>query len=216
MKIAEVITARSAWLFDTFELNPKGISAAVLYKALIDRYRFAIFPHRPEDFASTTGHDFNEGTFSLSGKGDLAVRLQIFNDGLVADTRSSTTETDAFLEDLLQSCKTQFGLNYHPKLIRQKDYYSDLTVFPSFDLTAIWDKMASFSKALTAFAPAHISDPQHLTAISFKPNHAAIVAFTFERRESAPFPENKYFSHAALRTERHIELLSEFEKILTS
>jgi hypothetical protein len=217
MKIAEVIAARSVWLFDMYELNPRGVSTARLYAALIERYRFMRYPFRPEDF-SGTGLQFNDGTFSI-GDRSLQVTLQLFNDGLIADTRTSTVDTDAFIEEVLQIGKEQFGLNYHPKLVKTKEYISTLTVVPDFDFDNVCEKMASFCKILSSFHPASQLDQQHLFSVFFKSKPLAAYAFTFERRESnpsIPFSDNKYFSQASLPTDRHIEALEAFEKIMKS
>jgi len=214
MKIAEVILARSIWLFDTYELNPRGVSLRSLYKSMVERYHFLKYPKHSEDLNLDRALQFQDGTFTVEGKGDLWVNLQLFNDGLIADTRSSTSDSEAFLEDLLHNAKEKMGLKYHSQLVRIKDNYSGLTVFPAFDLHTISDKLAAFAKTIAEFEPARTIDPQHLSSIQFKSSDSAALAFTFERRVGTPFSENKYYSYASLTTNRHIQLLDTFEKIM--
>ena len=215
MKIAEVIMARSVWLFDTYELNPRGIAFGPILKALVDRYHFLGVP-MPTDFVDASkGPHFQDGTFSTDHD-SIRADLQIYNDGIIGDTRSSTKDTDAFLEDALSWAGNEFRLNYRKELVKNKYYESQLTVHPDFDLTNVCEKFKAFAEILTQFEPGQYTAPEALTTIAFRPDPNSRLLFTFERREKVPFSENKYFSHASLPTDRHIALLEVFERILTS
>src|SRR2546421_4795962 len=105
MKLLSVLTARTIWLIEARELNPRGKNLRhTLIPALTERYGFLKYP--PPDYdlrkeANEEGMVFQGGNFKNSQGEAVMVNLTIFEDGIVAETRSSTTDTDDFLIDSL-------------------------------------------------------------------------------------------------------------------
>ena len=133
MQPLKVITARSVWLLPLTDMNPQGKAIdTVLIDWLKRTYHFQKYPSSAFDLDSETkALVFLGGKFKSRHEEDgkeryLAVALTVYNDGLVANTESSTSDTDEFLEGLIQSAVTEFGL-VHPG-IRKKLYFSEMDV----------------------------------------------------------------------------------------
>src|SRR6266481_3188167 len=100
MKILFVGLARSIWLFNTYMLNPKGLSFQPLLEKISERYQFAKAPKNALDLDEQSALSFKSGTFVNSKGASVLVGFSIYADGLVVDTLSSTDDSDAFLEEI--------------------------------------------------------------------------------------------------------------------
>ena len=211
MKDPEIIMARATWLFDINTLN-RGVAVGPAYRALAERYQFLKQPS-PSDFQDASkGLRYSGGTFG--SKPALDVGLQIFSDGLVADMQTSTRHAEAFLMDALLWANREFGFSAPEELTIVKQYHSRLTFFPDSDLLAVCEKFQAWAALLEEFEPAGSSDKQWLTSIGYRPNADAQASFMIERRDKTPFSQNKFYSYAAMHTDRHIELLEKLEASL--
>lgn len=217
MDIANVQRARSIWLFDTNDLNPRGKDIGTdLLDWLKDAYEFSKFPANAGDFeADTKGLLFSGGSFQVREEIFITVELRLYNDGLVADTRSSTEDTDLFLVDVLESAAKEFSMPYKPEIIRKKMYLSELIVRTNKKLLGATNpKLAEFAGKI-AVATGDKS-PVELAGIGFWSEvNPAASAFRFERKWGAEFSENRYYSRAPLPTAKHQEILNELETILS-
>ena len=103
MKLVSVQLARSTWLADINEFNPRGLDPfADLVPHLTDTYKFKKVPQETDDFSK--GMKFERGEYVTDGGEPLMVELTLYNDGVVADTIFlSTKASDEFLEDLAKS-----------------------------------------------------------------------------------------------------------------
>src|SRR5215469_1180567 len=109
MQITEIAVARTAWIANLAAVNYEGIALGPLHRALLERYRFLNPPSPgPEMLGGTAGLIYKAGEFFHSGK-IYSIDLSVFQDGLVADCRTSTKICDAFLEDLSTWAATTFG-----------------------------------------------------------------------------------------------------------
>jgi len=219
VKILSVVAARSIWLINLNELNPKGLK---LYPsaitALRDKYQFLVYTTKVEDADPGKGIKFQGGSFSTND-GEINTDLTIYNDGFVCTNQSSTIHTDAFLEDVLTWSSEKLGLTYDPKMIRKRSYLSELTVQTSRHFSEVSDKIKQFSQKLSS----QVSSTQgegidlELAGLTFSNDLSSGVRyfFRFERKENASFSEERYYSTAPVGTEDHIELLNEFEGIFT-
>ena len=218
MNLLRISLARSIWLFPFEDLNPRGRYWLPIYDALIKRYNFASSPQSIEDVKPNEGVKVQFGVFEKSQKEQVSVDLTIHNDGMVADTRSSTRDSDAFLEDAFNWMATDFGLSSISKLIRRKTYVSELHVYMESSLNILNPKLEEFTKHLSSRVVGYESLSFETGGISFwaDPTEAGITnPFSLERLEGEPFKENRYLSKAPLQTEDHLELLEELEKILS-
>ena len=216
MELLNVIRAQSVWLFDPNDLNPRGKN---FLPELIDwlraKYNFQQVPTGPSDLDETKGLAFKLGEFQL-GSERLAIELKIYTDGVIANTYSSTQATDKFLDGVLTSIAQEFGLKYEPSIIRSKTYLSELTVRLHGSFSNLANKLTPFSTRLTStlnskFEVGGISFWTDSFTSAIKPS-----AFSVERKVNAPFSENRYYARASAQTDTHLELLKDFEQLLSS
>lgn len=224
MKLLSIKQARSIWLAYLLDLNPRGLNLLSLIPPIVAKYKFQMFPNKPDELGfgkETKEIKFSGGSFQKDPQHNIGVDLTIYNDGLIADTRSSTNDSDAFLDDFLNWISLEFGLAPYQEVLRTKLYVSELWVQTDKSLVALNPKLADFAKRLTSMIVGHEHHP-----IAFEP--CGIIFWTdptvanppgpfrFERLIDVPFSENRYYSAAPLKTDLHIELLTELEKILSS
>jgi hypothetical protein len=215
MELLSVISARSIWLGNLLDLNPRGKSLFSVLPMLHESYKFRKLPSVEEMIDSLKGVKFIDGDFQTKNGELIEVSLTVYNDGLMAETRSSTRDTDDFLDELLKNICGIFNLPDHNQAIKERLYLSQLFVTTNKSLELINPKLKNISK--------HLSDvysyPYELGGISFwsdqtskKPN----PQFTFERAVNVPFSQKRYFTSAGLHTDEHLDLLDKLEKALSS
>ena len=106
MELSKVVTARSVWLFDLDELNPRGRRVEPIFEAIKARYRFA----EAALDEKKSGYIFKKGLWG-SGQSELDIdSLEVFKDGVVVNTRSDTADSDAVLQDAFFWLWTEYGL----------------------------------------------------------------------------------------------------------
>jgi hypothetical protein len=214
MNVLYIGLARTIWLFDFASLNPTGMSLKGVIEEIGKRYQFAKAPKNELDFDDQRNLSFKSGTFVGRRKVPILVSLGVFNDGLVADTTSSTDEATEFLNDLAKWLNDTYGLavpkEYKVTYVSQIDFQSEVT------LTNLNRRLEALAENLEAFshnkARYEVGSIQLWTEDIGKSGSTAPVKI--ERKISAPFSANHYFSQAPLPTEAHMELLAEFEAIL--
>ena len=216
MDLVSVQRARSIWLFDSYDLNPRGKNiGANLIDWLKHAYEFTKVPSSLTDLDDTKALHYSGGHYR-AGRESIDVELRIYNDGVVGDTRSSTEDTDSFLSDLLVSAANEFSLAYKSEIVRKKLYVSEMTVRTGKKLATLNPKLAEFAQKL-AFATGGQPAPE-LASIGFwpdiLPNPSASV-FRFERKFGAEFSENRYYTRAPLQTSKHLELLQALEAAIS-
>ncbi len=223
MKLLSVKQARSIWLINLVDLNPRGLNLLAFLPPLVSRYNFQIYPTKPEEMF---GEDIKEvkfkgGSFQKDPQHNIAVDLTIFNDGFVVDTRSSTKDSDAFLNDFLTWIPTEFDLVPYQEIIKSKIYVNEVWVQTDKSLNSLNPKLVSFAKRITSLIEGHSHHPiaYETSGIMFWTDPGVINPpnpFRFERIIERPFAENRYYSAAPLQTEVHLALLEELESILSS
>jgi hypothetical protein len=211
--------ARFFALFETIELNPGGrLFMPDLTEKLAKECRFVKYPQKPEEFLVDNGITFETGTF----KGQNIDKLIIFPGGIVLDTRDNTDASERILIQLLEWGASEFGLAYRPEMLKRRVYVGSLIVSSEMPLLEINPVLRHISTVVTKEMEACLGrplpyEPTALTvgydkiATTFTP-----AVFTLERREGLPFSDNKYFSHAPLRTQVHMQLLSDIEKTVAT
>lgn len=217
MKLISVKQARSIWFINLLDLT-RGRSLVPLIPGIVEKYKFQIFPTKPDELDLSKGVKFIAGTFQKDLK-DMAIDLTVFNDGLVADTRSSTEDSDYFLNEHLTWIATELDLVPYHEVLRSKVYLSELWVQTDKNLNALNPKLENFAKRLTSLIVGHDYHPIafETTGITFWTNPIVVTPpgpFRFERAENTPFGERRYYSAAPLQTDVHLEMLTELENIL--
>jgi hypothetical protein len=212
MELLNVLKAQSVWLFETSDLNPRGTSfLPEMLEWLKDRYEFHVAPTSVTDLDDSKGLAFKRGSFPLGGD-TLVAEITLYNDGVIANTFSSTTATDLFLKDVFSQSAIEFDLKpVVDEIVRVKSYLSELTVrmkpvFPKLNpkLTALASRLSTMHGM--TFEPGGISFWPDTSATALKP-----CAFSIERKLHAPFSENRFYSRAPIHTDQHLQLLQEFE-----
>ena len=218
MKIVNVPLARAAWLVDLWKANPKGRTFVDVFGKLATRYQFAKPPQNPLD-VKNAALEFQAGTFEYEGV-PLAVGLQIYNNGIVGDTNQSTDASEAFLQDVTKWLRTEYELDLPSVLIR-KAFTSNLDLECDTPvLTLLNPQLNEFAKYISERTSTldGIRRKFDVSGLSFFPEDIgtapAPVPFRFERKWGTPPERNVYFSTASARTQEHLELLNELERIL--
>ena len=226
MKLLNIITARSIWLFSIQDLNPKGSAIeSDLIEWLAKTYHFKKYPSSALDFdAQTKTLSFKGGKFKsgLTDEGKeryVSVDLSIYTDGLVANTRSSTEDGDKFLEEAIHSAVDRFQLVYDHQTIRRKSYFSEMDVRLDRPLSLLNPKLTELATAISSLQDESNRTTFEFSGVSFLPDPTAqttVSAFSLERKVNTPWSENRYFAKAPLQTNAHLQLLNDFEGILVS
>jgi hypothetical protein len=224
MKLLSIKQARSIWLIYLIELNPRGLSLFTLINPIIEKYKFQIYPTKPEEFGYSKEIreiKFIGGSFPRDQQHNIAFDLTIFNDGLMVDTRSSTDDSDGIIDEFLTWVSAEFDLVPYQEVLRSKLYLSELFVQTEKSLNSLNPKLANFGALLTSLIVGHEHHPIafETSSLSFWTNPTIDNPpgpFRFERVIDAPFNTNRYYSAAPLQTEAHLKILEELEKILSS
>jgi hypothetical protein len=212
MRLLSVDLARSVWLCNVFEFNPKGKSLYPVIPLLVNLYKFKSFPSQTEIPDYTKGIKFEGGEFRNSEGDVIDFMLTVHNDGFVVDTKSSTKDSDAFLMEMLTRLSKDFDLPNYEQIIRKKLYISNLFITTDKSLELLNPNLKEISKYLSD----NFLHPFETGGISFWPDQTAnLPRFTFERVLNVHFVEKKYYSSAGLQTNQHLELLNKLENILS-
>lgn len=218
MKLLSVSLARSLWFGHMDDFNPKGIALSSMISYLADLYKFKKVPPSNANPSSIEGTSFEDGEFVLNeNEAPIYVALSLYSGGLTADTRLSTKASDTFLMDLFMRLSKLFNVPSHEAIIRRKRYFSQLYVSIDKPFSIINPKLKQVARFLTENTEAG-EIPFELGGISLWPEQTAKwipSPFSIERATGVPFSENRYFSRAPIETEKHLELLSKLESILS-
>ncbi len=214
MEILNVRAARSIWLFESRDMNPRGLNLLPLVAAVKEKYQFLKWPSTPEDFSSdnSKSSEFRTGAFAV-GDRVVTVDFTLFSDGIVAQTASSTKDTDAFIEDLFLF-GMQYGMMCSAEIIQRKRYASELIVRPKGRMATAYENIGKIAARLNELViPAEATYEWTGFEISPDPSRLANqpVGFRFERESKVAFDLNRFYSIAPLQTEQHVELLAEME-----
>ncbi len=217
MILNAILLSRVMAFVETFDLSPRGaVFFPDLIAGMVKNFRFHKFPQNPEDMGEAKGVVFEEGTWG----GTTIFKLTILNNGLLIDTRCDTEQTKALVKGALQWAADNFGVAYRDGMIKRWLYVSDLSVTSEAPL------VAPNAAAMRLFETAgrHVREiigkdlayqPIRLVGdFDRHPMNIPLAAFDIQRRADTPFAENRYFSEAPLPTERHYELLEQYERDL--
>lgn len=211
MIVTSVAVARVIWLFNLMDLNPHGrYIYDQLFPWLVERYRFAKAPSHAQD-QNEKAWEFLDGRFVNGAGSALDVTLKVYNDGVVAETRSSTDDSEVFLVDVLSAATRELGLTFVGSMVHKRNYVSELNLTLKGSLKAMSPQMRAFSKVVSrAF-----ESPHEPTTIGFCGDPASNPTLKIERKANVPLSSNAYWSIAGLPTPAHVELLEQFDAMLS-
>jgi hypothetical protein len=187
---------------------------------LVNSYKFKKFPLPNEKLDETKGIKFEEGEFKNKEDETILIpSFTIYNDGFIADSRSSTKDSDEFMEEILTKAHDEFNMTHYEEVIKRKNYLSQMFVSMDKSLESLNPKVKEISKYLSENIVGFENALFRMAGISFFPDQKPApninpAPFSIERQVGSPFSYNRYFSTAPLRTEKHWELLNIFEGIL--
>ena len=217
MKLLSINLARSIWLGQILDFNPKGIKLDnVLSLFLLETYRFKNYPPLTEIWDLSKGIVFGEGEFKIDGEHPINVNLTLYNDGIIADTRSSTYDSDAFLDDAFNRFAEVFKSPTLQSIVSENLYLSQVYISTDKTIETLNPKLKRISKFLMQNVGGAIN--YQTGGVSFWADQTSTRKpgpFTFERTVNVPFSDNRYYSAAPLQTDKHLELLDELERILS-
>jgi hypothetical protein len=201
------------WFLDVNELNPGGRDLFQhLLPSLLEEYKFRTYPKPSDDLSQ--GMKFVNGQFVKEDGTVLVVNAAIYTDAVAADTFSSTKDSEDFLHMVLGDLP-DLGFAYEPGMVTRKAYVSQVTVRCCGQLRALNSRLTEFSKRVSSAVG---GTPFDLAAIELWPDQTQIFKpanFSFQRKAGDPPSGDRYWSQAALATDRHLELLEDLEAILS-
>ena len=205
--------ARAIWFCYYNDLNPRGKSIFSAMRSLLNDWYKLNYNEKEAD----KGWIFNHGEF-LNDNGILITidNLHISGEWIVADTRSSTADSEAFLKDFSNRLSDTFDLPTFDRVGKGKTYASAFYFTPDIPLDFINPKLKDVSDYLSN----EVVDKRFeykIGSLSFWPDQVEAnkpIPFSIERTVDVPFSENRYYSKAPLETDKHIALIETFERIL--
>lgn len=219
MKLTNVILSQAIRLLRV--KGPAGGSVYVLdlVRALESRYGFFEGPKALSDY------DFAKGVTFLHGhlnKRFVIDRFQIFETGILAETRATVEECDEFLNDVIEWARKEFSVSVDEEGIRGSSYLSQVEVQSSVSLGIACEQCKRLSCQLTEILRSYgQSSPEfEVSGIKLHGDVTNVlplrpVEFAFERRAGLPYGSGLYFSSAPLRTADHMRFLNEIEAVLS-
>lgn len=223
MKLLHVAAARTIWLFNLLDLNPRGqaITQEAINK-ISEKYKFKAPPTITAALEAQRKNEpvyFGAGEFMSSSGANVIVDLKVFNDGLLADCRSNTKDSEIFLADLFTWLPVGLGLPKTEVPVRKKLYVSELQLESKHLLMMINPKLATLCKSLASLVPKGSATSYEVSSLGFATDPkdgTPLINFKFERLINIPFAEHRYYSSAPVHTDDHLKLLENLEEMLTS
>jgi hypothetical protein len=215
MKLLAVRLARSIWFIPQYFLNPRGLFLRPASVATKERYQFL---KGPVDNGSINSNEpkYEQGAFKTASGVIQIVTMTLHADGIVVDTRSSTEDADAFLEDLASWVAKEYGLPLFSDLPIKRAYISELNITLDKPPAFFNPKLDAFFRSVSsALAPEKTPTGFLSWQFSSDPTvHPIQRNFRVDREVNTSFDSNRYYSFAALTTKQHLELLAKMEEAL--
>jgi len=195
-------------------IRPQGqvYRPELIYK-ISQRYSFA---KHPQDYEAAS-LNFLIGKFENVEIG----ALQIYNDGIIVESKADTNLIDNFIDDFAAWCASEFDIVSSAISRNQKFYESTLIVQSDVALETAFAPKSSVSATIDKFfSQSHIEGVYKNTGFilnhdtSEKGPGTTSRSHIIERRIHTSFEQNVYYSISPLRTSEHIKFLSSLEKIL--
>lgn len=222
MKLLSIQNARALWFLHLNDLNPRGRSVERnVFSEIAKRYSFTKVPSLVEIVEARQKNQPIQmlyGVFRAPSGEDVSISLQMYRDALFADTQSTTSDSEAFLNDMLGWLASELGLVDYKTIAIRKLYVSEMIVSLEKSLNMVNPKFSQFAKYLQEKTNTPFKNIGfELGSIGFwidpavKHHH---VPFRLERQAEIDFSEDRYYSIAPLDTEEHLKALNSLEKLM--
>jgi hypothetical protein len=188
-------------------------------KKLQERYGFMKIPSTFEELFPSDpnqGIKFAEGKFDRNGQTVVIQLLQLLPNIILAETRTSTDDADAFLDDYIQQANQ--NRNDIIKIVAAPIYNSQIEFSMKHGLEEFTPTAAKLGAQLNSLVAGYGTPMQSYRVISIAVNHTLVglggiqpAHFSIERRSGIPYDADLYFSNAPLKTRDHIALLKSLD-----
>jgi hypothetical protein len=217
MKLLSVLSARSTWLFNLGDLNPKGLRLfPQITDALTEAYDFDEQPDdaplAPGETPAQPGIKFRNGQFETD-QGPILVGLELYNDGIIAESSASTEVTDAFLQHAIDWAVQSFELIFDHSLVRERIHGSELSVQFAPCLSEVLKPLGAFAELLSNTSFNQPPQKYFPSGVTFATATGA-APFSIEKRANTSPEANVFYSKAMTDTKTHLSLLEQFERLL--
>lgn len=213
MQLESILFGRAIRLLPIAGSSRGRIYGVQLVRACEDRYGFWQGPRTVDDFDLSKGVTFLHGHFQ-----DRVVidKLQIFENGLLAEAKANTDECDAFLDDFIEWLRTVIGSDVTEGSTNPRLYYSNLVVRCIFSLAERLPQLTDIGReAANMFRTYNQTSLDfELVGLSYASGAGTVPIFRFERKEGSAEEERLYFCAAPLRTNDHLVIIEHLESAL--
>jgi hypothetical protein len=214
VKLEQIILGRAIRII---RINSRPLYMLDAIKPLVDQYKFLKVPQTLEEYDGTKGITFRHGKFNANGRDIVIDSFQVFNNGLLVDTREDTEDADRFIDDVIGWGVKTFGFVV-PEQSVERVYLSNLEISlikPLSTYIPIAQQLSGdISHHLTEYGLKHEPFETVVFTLNFDrtglPN-SFLTNFTLQRLDGAPFSSGLYFSSAPLKTKDHIALLQKMD-----
>jgi hypothetical protein len=218
MRITAVLSAQAIRFVNSREVpEDQRLPLIPLVKEVQDRYYFLQVPTKVEEF------DFAKGVTFLSGEFERKAidKFQVYNLGILCETKTDTDHCERFLEDVLGFGRER-GVPFSPKASPDRAFYSSLEIHLDGEFGEQIARVSSISDLIMSKFKLYGMTTLSFPVYGFKLNSDAAVEttpipseFGFERRAGKPFSSSLYASWGPLRTQDHLEVLTMIEKMIS-
>ena len=217
MRILTQANARTLWYVRAEDINPNGLDLMPLYAGLQAHYKFRVYPVKLEELNPPIGGIvFGRGSFHLDdGQVVEIVRLEMFSDGLMLDTRHSTAVSDKILGDIITFASKTYRLTFEPSMVQKKAYVSEVVATTNVNLGSLSPKLQQFATLLADVCGEQLVFQPDQIRFGTDSARPPVSRFRFERQDGIHFSENRYCSIAPTTTEKHQQLLDALECMLS-
>jgi hypothetical protein len=214
MRITAIKLARVIALFDPDELAPDGrVSLTRVTAEIAKKFQFQKFPTPGEQPDDKKGVAFLDGTWNDTP----VMKLTIYNDGIIVDTRSSTTRSLEILKESLHWARLELGMRFEEEMLRRTRYLSSFSFFSEAPILTHSQAMNNAAMAMAELTKSITGQTRKYegSRIDLDFDHSAnrdtVAPFTIQRLGVESFESNRYYTQAPLPTEAHIALVEQFE-----
>lgn len=218
MKIISQESCRVTILFPLEEIIPlDGVNGPEVIAKIQQRYEFLKVPDpaMTREEANKIGYKFGTGQIPLKGRKSVVVEFAIYTDGIVADAKNSEI-AETFLRDVMKFMRSEFEFREfttEPKT----HFWNQLVVEFEKPLNGLFPSISKISEAICR----HLGTEMTMNLARFDLQLEERVTkdspppkFILERRIGAPFKNERYYSSAPIRTESHVAVLEEIERLI--
>jgi hypothetical protein len=186
-----------------------------LVRACETRYGFWQAPRTLEEFELSKGITFLHGHFQ---EGVVIDKFQIFENGLLVETKTNTDDCDAFLDDFIAWLREEININMAEEPTSQRLYYSNLEIRCSFSLSERFSELAEIGRHVAEMLRSYkqTSVDLELVGLSYAAGAGTAPMFRFERKEGSSEEARLYFCAAPLRTIDHTQIIEQLELALAN